>query len=161
VIGIIIGSYVAGSHDPRIVLGASMAGVIALGVSGTASAYLTESAEREKEIKELEKYMLVDMSDSIHKDAAKFASLFTSLINGASPVIAACIMLTPFMLALGDIISAETAFPLSLGISILEIFILGLLLGEISGKNKMVYGLKMLIVAGITMGIAYIVGSLF
>ncbi|MBD3387361.1 MAG: hypothetical protein GF416_00240 [Candidatus Altiarchaeales archaeon] len=158
--GVIVGSYVAGHHDPDVVLGTGFAGIVALGVSGSASAYLAERAMREKELKKLERSMLVDLGDTLHEDARSFAALFSSVVNGLSPVLTALIMISPFMAARLGLLAVEYAFMYSMLIGGLEIFLVGCYLGKISKSSMISYGVKMILVAVVAVILSYIIGSL-
>lgn len=160
-LGIIIGAYVSGHHDPRVVLGAGFAGIIALGISGASSAYFTEKAERERTLKELESSMLTDLHNTIHGKSQSFASFTSAFVNGFSPIFAAFIMAIPFLLSTKNIITVEVAFPLSIIIGLIEIFSLGYYLGYISRGNRMLYAIRMLAVAGVTAIAGIIVGQIF
>ena len=158
--GIIVGSYVAGHHDPSIVLASGLSGIVALGISGSATAYVSEKAMREKELKNLEGYMLLKLDKTIHKDAGDFAALFSSLVNGFSPVFAASIMAIPFIMAKMNLMNVEDAFKYSLIIGGIEVFTVGAYLGKISKESKMKYGFRMLAIAFIAAAVSYSVGSL-
>lgn len=160
-LGIIVGSYFAGHHSPNVVLGAGLAGVLALGVSGAASAYLTERAERGRTLKELERSMLTDLHGTVQEEAAEFASFFTAIVNGFSPVAAAFVMLSPFFLAVAGLIPVEVAFPISMIIAVIEVFTLGYYLGCIHGANRISYGMRMLAVAVVTAIIGFAIGKIF
>ena len=160
-LGIIIGAYVSGHHDPRIVLGSGFAGVIALGISGSASAYYTEKAERERGLKKLESSMLTDLRGTLHDESQSFASFMTAFVNGFSPILAAIVMAAPFLLSMRGIMVVEDAFLLSIVIGLTEIFSLGYYLGYISRGNSIFYGLRMLFVAAITGVSGTIIGMAF
>ncbi|MFH1836076.1 MAG: hypothetical protein ABH851_07810 [Methanobacteriota archaeon] len=160
-LGIIIGSYVSGHHTSGVVLGAGLAGVMALGFSGVSSAYLAEKAERTRKLRDLERAMLADLSGTVQEEAVEFASIFTALVNGFSPVLAAFIMLSPFFAAHLGLVSVEAAFPLAIIVGSFEVFFLGYYLGGISGGGRLSYGLRMLLIAGATALVSYVVGTIF
>ena len=112
-------------------------------------------------LKKLERSLLTDLHGTIQEEAAEFASFFTALVNGFSPVAAAFVMLSPFFLASLGLVSVEVAFPTSILIASLEVFTLGYYLGCINGENKITYGVKMLAVAAVTAIIGFTVGNLF
>jgi len=84
-LGILVGSYLSGNPDTHLVVLAGMGASIAMGISGMTGAYMTESAERTKKLKELESTMLVDLGNTIHGRASRFASVYTALVDGISP----------------------------------------------------------------------------
>lgn len=156
--GIIVGSYVAGHHDPSIVLASGFAGIVALGISGSASTYVSENAMREKQLRRLERHMLIKLDKSIQKEAGDFAAIFSALVNGFSPVLTALIMVIPFILAKATLLPVEKAFIYSLFIGALEVIAVGFYLGKISGGSKIAYSLKMLFIAFFAVIISYYVG---
>ena len=74
-LGVVIGASLSHMTDPSVVIIAGISGSFAMGISGFSGAYMAESAERTKEIKTLEKAMLRPMEESLHKEAARFATL--------------------------------------------------------------------------------------
>ncbi|HHQ45568.1 MAG TPA: hypothetical protein ENN13_05505 [Candidatus Altiarchaeales archaeon] len=160
-LGIVVGSYVAGQHDPGIVLGTGLAGIVALGGSGFATAFLSESAERKRELKKIEKSMLISLKGTMHDEARKFASVSTALVNGFSPIIASTVMVFPFLLSYFGMISVQSAFSSSIAIAVAEIFLLGCYLGVISGESRTSYGVKMLLIAVATAGLSFIIAGVF
>jgi len=146
-IGVLMGSYVAGIREPRIVLSTGMATCLAMGVSGFWGAYLTESAERKHELQELEHVMLTDMTNSKQARASRFAAAVVSVIDGLSPLVAGFVVLLPFVLnALwGDI---AMSYGLSLGTALLLLFGLGVFLARVANEHIVPAGIRM-IVAGI------------
>jgi predicted membrane protein (TIGR00267 family) len=117
-------------------------------VSGITSSYLTETAERKREIKELERSLLSNLKDSGITKAARTTTLVVSLINGLSPSIAALITMMPLFLPLFTTFAIGTAFYMSIGIGLIVLFSLGVFLGRVSKTNVIIYGLKTL-VAGV------------
>lgn len=98
--GIIVGSWVLGVEDPKIIVTAGLGGSLFMGVSGFFGAYITEKAERKRRLKTLERSMLTDLNESIHGEAYDFVSVYAALIDGLSPALTAVISLIPFILAL-------------------------------------------------------------
>jgi predicted membrane protein (TIGR00267 family) len=161
-LGIIVGSYVAGHHEAGIVLGTGLAGVIALGISGSATAYFTEKAIRERELNKLEKSMLTDLDGTIQDDARSFATIFAALVNGFSPIFMAMMMVIPFLISKFNMIAVENAFIYSLMIGIIEISLVGYYLGEISDKKKRLgYSIRMVGIALIAATASYLIGIIF
>ena len=57
-IGVVMGNFVVGVDDPKVVLVTGLSTALAIGISGGWGAYLTESAERRHAIGELEQVTL-------------------------------------------------------------------------------------------------------
>jgi len=149
-LGVIIGAFVAGSLESRIIITAAVAGSIAMGASGMSGAYMTEKAERKKKLKKLEKAMLTDMKDSVHDRSHRFASFFAAIVDGGSPAMAAMIVVSPFFLSNFAVISNEIAFFSSIAITLIMLTLLGTYLAKISDESMIRYGVQMLAVGLIT-----------
>jgi predicted membrane protein (TIGR00267 family) len=150
-LGVVIGAYVSGViNQPAVIISAGVAGSVAMGASGMSGAYMTEKAERTKKMKSLEKAMLSEMKDGIHKKSQRFATVFAAVVDGVSPAIAAMTVVSPFFLTSFDLISAETAFFGSIGLTLIVLTLLGVYLARISDESMIRYGIQMLIVGLIT-----------
>jgi predicted membrane protein (TIGR00267 family) len=129
---------------------------IAMAISGFSGSYLTESAERDREVEEIGKAMLSDMSDSMYAKATKTTSVVVALIDGSSPAIAAFIIIIPLFFVPSGILEMRLAFYFAIGICLALLFALGLFLGSVSKKNIWSYGAKTLF-AGIMTAILMLI----
>jgi predicted membrane protein (TIGR00267 family) len=141
-LGIVIGSWIAGVVKTEIVVTAGLGACLAMGVSGLFGAYMTERAERKNRLKELEAAMLSDLSNSIHSDASNFASVYAAIIDSASPMLTASISLVPFILTLTGTFAISDAYIASLVLTLATLFVLGLYLGKIARENIFLYGVQ-------------------
>ena len=151
-LGVVIGaSMTRGAIDPMFIILAGLSGAFAMCISGISGAYMTESAEREREIKVLERAMLSKMDEnSMHKEASRFATILTSLVDGFSPALAALIVISPFFMVRTGWMTIDLAFPLSISLTMLVLLVLGLYLAKISDQSLTKYGLRMLMVGLVT-----------
>lgn len=149
IFGVVLGAYLAGVTHPEIVIAVGLSTSVAIGISGLWGAFLTESAERRKEIKELEKLMMVKLEKTEITSAARWAISLTALIDALAPVAAALIILAPFYVAEPGLIDIHEAYLAALWLSFAVFFLLGVFLGRISRENIVVDGAKMLL-AGIS-----------
>ena len=152
IIGVLMGNYVAGVDDPKIVISTGLATSVAMGISGLWGAYLTEAAERQRDIAELSRYTLTDQTNTRIGRASRVAVIIVALVDGFSPFLASLIVLLPFFFAslTGDI---TWAYFTSLGLALLTLFCLGLFLGHISRGRMIVYGLKTVMAGVVSIGI--------
>ncbi|MCB9792453.1 MAG: hypothetical protein H6741_06960 [Alphaproteobacteria bacterium] len=141
IIGVVTGSWAAGVVEPRVVLATGTSTALAMGISGVWGAYLTESAERARELRELEAQMLTDLSQTRLGVSARRAVWVVTLVDGASPVLAAGVALVPFGLA-GLLPSVTWAYGLSLAVAVGILVALGLFLGRVSRGSAWAYALK-------------------
>lgn len=157
-LGIVVGSWIAGVQNPGFIVAAGLSACLAMGVSGLFGAYMTEKAERERSLKTLEESMLTDMNDTIHGDASNFVSVYAAIIDGASPALTAVFSLIPFFLSLTGVLAIREAYRISLTLTMILLFSLGLYLGRIAKESvrmRLVYGVGMatagLIVAAVVL----------
>ena len=117
-----------------------------MGLSGFAGAYMTEEAERTVSLKDLEKSMLSDLSNSVVGEASRFASIWAGIVDGVSPAVSAIICLVPFILSFYGIFPIYLAIQLSIVVGLSLMFLLGVFLGRISDRNVILHGVKTLCV---------------
>lgn len=158
IIGVLMGSYTAGVTDPRIVLTTGLSTCVAMGVSGLWGAYLTEAAERKRDLTELEEYTLSDLNDTQIGRASRAAVISVAIVDGLSPFLAALVVLLPFFFAL--LFSSITIiYFASLGMALLTLFGLGVFLGNISKAKVVQSGFKTVAAGLISILISYLMGS--
>ena len=146
VLGIVIGAYAAEITNESWVIWSGLGVSLAMGLSGFAGAYMTEEAEREKKLNTLEKSMLTELKDSVVGKASRFASIWAGVVDGVSPALTALVCLTPFFLSSHGLLSINFAIQLSVAMTLLIMFLLGVFLGKISNRNRLFHGAKMLFV---------------
>lgn len=146
-IGIVMGSYMGGVRNAGTVIRIGIATSVSIGVSGLWGAYLAESAERGRDLAELERISLTDLGDTKIGRASRVAVVVVSLVDGMSPLVSSLIVLAPFFLTplIGDIL---ISYALSTLLALTSLFGLGMFLGRISGRSLVGYGLRT-VVAGI------------
>jgi predicted membrane protein (TIGR00267 family) len=123
---------------------------IAMAISGFSGSYLAESAERDREVIDLGRAMLTDMSDSMYAKAGRTTSVVVAIVDGASPAIAAFIIIIPLFFVPAGILDYHIAFYIAIGICMTLLFFLGLFLGAVSKKNMWAYGAKTLFAGIVT-----------
>ncbi len=146
IIGVLLGNFIVGTQDHKHVLIAGMAVCISLLVSGVWSAYNSESAERAKEIKDLEMSTLHELDGTVISRAQRFAIIVLSAVNGLSSGLTAFIPLLPFFF--GRFIQINISYYIGFGLAFLILIGIGIFLGKISRRNIFISILKM-IVAGV------------
>jgi len=146
-IGVLMGNYLGGVRDAGIVIRIGIATAVSIGVSGLWGAYLAESAERGRELAELERLSLTDLGETKIGRASRVAVIVVSLVDGLSPFVSSLIVLVPLFFAplIGNIL---LSYALSFAIGLVGLFGLGMFLGHISGRSLVGYGLRT-VVAGI------------
>ena len=144
IIGVLMGNYMAGVRNAGIVIHTGIATSIAMGVSGLWGAYLTEAAERERELAELERLSLTDLGQTKIGRASRMAVVVVALVDGLSPFVASLIVLIPLFIAslIGNIL---VSYAFSMAVALVSLFGLGMFLGRISGRSLVGYGLRTLV----------------
>jgi predicted membrane protein (TIGR00267 family) len=140
-VGVVMGQWIGGVESAATVILTGLATSISIGVSGLWGAYLAESAERGRELAELEKISLIDLGETKIGRASRVAVIVVSLVDGLSPLFSSLIVLTPFFFAslVGDMV---VSYVVSLVLALVCLFGLGMFLGHISGRSLIGYGIR-------------------
>jgi predicted membrane protein (TIGR00267 family) len=158
IIGVLMGNFTAGVENPRIVVTTGLATCIAMGISGLWGAYLTEAAERQRELGELEEVTLTSLHETRLGEASRAAVVIVAVVDGLSPFLAAMIVLLPFFLA--QLFPAiRWVYLTALGLALLTLFLLGVFLGRVSRQNIILYGFRTVIAGGISIVISLALGG--
>lgn len=157
ILGVLVGGYFAGIESAGQVLSLGLAASFAMGVSGFYGAYMTEKAERSRELAELEESTLSDLRDTDIGHASTYATIFVSVVDGVSPALAAAVAISPFLL--GDAIGIKNAFYASFALAFVELFALGAYLGAISRDRIILSGVKMVSAGIICAVVGYLLGG--
>lgn len=158
IIGVLMGHYAAGVEDAMIVVTTGLTTSVAIGISGLWGSFLTESAERKREIDKLSESTLVDQNGSKIGKASRFAAVAVALIDGFSPFFASLIVLIPFFFA-NLFSNIHYVYFVSIGFALLVLFGLGMFLGKISKQNLVVMGIKTLAAGIISILISNLLGT--
>jgi len=155
VFGVLIGAYLGGVQSKGLLL-AIFGVTVAMAMSGFSGAYVAESAEREKELQEIEAATLEEThEDDIFTEAAGFASLFVAIVDGLAPAVGSLPMAIPFLLAVifpGIFVDISFLFIIAFLIGAVELFLLGSAIGKVSDRSPVKFGLLMVLM-GIVVGL--------
>ncbi len=150
-LGVVMGAWLGSITDPKSTVGVILTSGVAMMVSGFSGTYMTESAERNHSLNELEDAMLIDLDNTIYGQASRFVSIFAAFVDGSAPFLASIPAMIPFLLV-PSIFSIQTAYMVSAVACLFSLFMLGVYLATISGENILVSGVKM-VVSGIAVAI--------
>jgi len=151
VLGIIFGSVLLGQAAVKQILAAGIGASIAMGISGASGTYMTEKAEQERKIKEIEEAMLVKLDGTVIVKARERAAIISAIVDSLSAMLAGLVILAPYFGAAIGLLTSEIAFYLSTVISFALLFGLGIFLGKIAKKDIVRSGIKSLAVGLITL----------
>lgn len=158
-LGLLMGFYVSNDDVTLpMIITACTAAAIALSVSGISSAYISESAEKKQELKELEGAMITDLQNSAYGQATRFMPFVIAVVNGFAPLIFALIIMMPLGLAQWHPELIIYPVEVSIVVAFILIFFLGVFLGNISDSFWLWAGLRALLAALITGLLIYLVG---
>ena len=155
-LGLIIGFLVSTSPDLEVIINACVAAAIALGMSGISSAWVSEVAERKRELRELEEAMIADLRHSAHGQAARWVPLLVALVNGGAPLLISLLIISPLWMAQSGVPLPASPLYLAVAIAATEIFVLGVLLGRIADVSWLRSGLRTVVIAALTVALIYI-----
>ena len=151
ILGIILGSKLLGSAEAGQIVAASVGALIAMGVSGASGTYITEMAEQERKIKELQDAMLTNLEGTILVKAHREAAVISALVDSAAAIFAGLLAVAPYFLTVAGSIPDVAAFYSSLIISLSLLFTLGVFLGKVAGRSLLFSGLKALGIGCLTL----------
>lgn len=150
IFGVILGAFVAGISDFSLVVSIGIATSIAVGISGVWGAFLTETAERKRELRSLERSLHRKLKGTEIERAFTATTYITAAVDGLSPFIAALVILAPFILALPGI-SVEGTYYVSFILAAAVFMFLGAYLGHISKENIFLSAIKLILAGAICM----------
>ena len=149
-LGLTMGFEVADDVSLRTVFNACVGTAIALMMSGLSSAYVSEAAERRRELRELEAAMVTDLGGSAHARAARYAPWLIALVNGLAPLVMSMVIITPLWFSVLGLSWPLPVLESAIGLAFVVIFLLGVFLGRISGVFWLWSALRTLAIAAVT-----------
>jgi predicted membrane protein (TIGR00267 family) len=156
--GILIGTYVAGVRDPRVLISATIGAGVAMGVSGFFGVYMSEKAERRLDLEEAKKDREYDRDT--YEYAIIHVPVWAGIVDGFSPVFAIVIAVSPFVLSRYSSLAYTTAMGFSVLLILAMLFALGLFLGRISKAHAIVSGIKMVAVGIATALLSFLLSGI-
>jgi len=158
-LGAVLGTSASGSADAAMTAGLSVA--VALAMSNGFGSYLGERVEELRELRELERKMVVPeggLNGTLVHKLARLRIYASVVSHGGSSFVAALVPVVPFLI-LGD---ARMAAEVSMAVSGAFLFLLGVYLGRTCGESGfrlILRGLETLAVGVLVGLITHIVGA--
>ncbi len=152
-LGLTMGFRMSGASDPKLAVSACVGTAIALGMSGVSSAYVSETAERQRDLKSLEQAMIADLADTEHGAAARLIPVAVALVNGLAPLSISLLVIMPLWLDLWGLTLPWAALDVTAVLAFLVVFLLGVLMGWISGRFWLWTGARAVLIAAVTAGL--------
>lgn len=148
-LGLNTGFYLSAEVELSVAIHACVGAAIALCMSGISSAYLSETAERQHELAELQRAMVTDLDSSVQSTATLVIPVFIALVNGLSPFFFALLIIAPLWLAQAGLTMIYSPIAMAIGVAFTEIFFLGMFLAKIGTGSLIWSGIKALLI-GVT-----------
>lgn len=134
-IGVDVGGF-SPTADPAMIAMSIVGGGVAMGVfSGVIGVYMSERAERMKELAELERKMAKSLKGTVYWKAVKIIPVYVALWSGIGILLFPTLTALPYVFAKVGLIGIKAAFLASLVLALASMAFLGLYLGFISGEN--------------------------
>lgn len=154
ILGVILGAYVAEGHQhpelaKELILGAGLAGGIALAVSSAVGAYEAERVEHMLSHHQLERAMLRPV-EGTRKEAIRVSISVSAVAHGIAPLLAAFVPLVPFFF-----LSLDMAVLVAIVMTLALLFALGAYLGSLIREMIVYTGLRF-VIAGLATAIVLI-----
>jgi len=157
-LGIVIGASIAIGLSPEaartIIIAAGIGGGIANGLSNIIGAFAAEKTVAHKELERVERAMLkrgAIKNSELHRETEK-KIISSSVIDGLATIGGSVIPVLPFF-----ILPALPALEWSVAVTLAFFFVIGIYIGRVSRENLALSGLKMVLFAGATAGIAALI----
>ena len=159
-LGVVLGAWAVKVENPNIVVMAGLGACLAMGVSGLFGAYITEKAERRRQLKTFEEAMLSNLDGSLQQNASEFVPALAAVVDGLSPALTAVISLIPFMLSMAGLLPIWDSYIISFVLTFITLFALGLYLGRVAKEKMLLYGFQMLAAGVIIAIIVFMLGGI-
>ncbi len=156
-LGVLVGGYLGGVDSPRAIFTVVLTTAVGMGVSGFYGSYLVERAERGRAMRELEESTLSSLQDTTIASASRYATIVIAFVDGASPFLAALIVMIPFLFT--GVVSMHTAYFAAVVVGLVELFFLGMFLGAISRDRLWLSGLRLAAAGVIALVISLLLGG--
>ncbi|MFH0973489.1 MAG: VIT1/CCC1 transporter family protein [Candidatus Micrarchaeota archaeon] len=150
-LGLLFGAFFGGLQNNETVFLIGLSTAAAVSLSGFSGAFFAEEAERKKELHELERALLHKLKKTDYAKAFRFATYAAAAVDGFSPLLAALVILSPFLL-----LASAAAYLASFCLGFSLLFLLGAYLGVISKENFVGSGIKMVAVGAIALLVSFL-----
>lgn len=143
-LGVILGSYSTGVTEPSVTVGLINAGALSIFLSGSMGTYISERAERELKIRELERAVLMTLEETVISKLEKGKAIIIALMSGGVPSLTVTLLSIPFHLRRCGVLGIEHSYLFSVAEALTLLFIMGMYLGSLSRGNRLIYALSTL-----------------
>jgi len=143
--GIVNGLSLSGNLRSELAVISCISSGISMALSGFLGVYMSEKAEREADIRELERHLASSLEGTDIDRAMRVSVVLAALIDSVSPFLSAFIVTIPFILSLYSILTVEQAYYGFMVASVSFLAFLGYVMGRRSGRGLRYSALMVLI----------------
>ena len=154
-LGVVVGSAFIAEPELEVILGTMITVSFALAISSGVSVYEAESLERDREVRELEKTMLISLEDTQVMKSARTVAIIVASVNLITPLLVCVIYNSPFVMAYLGIVGIKMAAWASIAMALSTLMVAGIIVGRKGKENAILQGVKMAALGGITFLIGY------
>ncbi len=146
-LGVSVGGY-ASTADPKLLGLSIVGGGLAMGLfSGVIGVYLSERAERLRELREIERSMARSLEGTVYAEMARLIPVYVALWSGLGAVAFPILVALPYFASAAGLAGIRTAYYMSLSTGTALSALLGYYLAIVSGESKLVSTLRLLALA--------------
>jgi len=143
--GIVNGLSLSGNLRSDLAVISCISSGISMALSGFLGVYMSEKAEREADIRELERHLASSLKGTDIDRAMRISVVLTALIDSIAPLLSALIVTIPFILSLYGILTVGQAYYGFMAASVAFLALLGYAMGRRSGRGLRYSALMVLI----------------
>ena len=141
-IGIVVGAYLSGVTEGRLIVMIGLGAAVGLGTSGVWSVWEIERAEQRRAQNELEMAMLTDVEDTLVAREFRAAQVLHASASASGPVLGIAITLFPLLLE-GTVLTLGQSVLAAIGVGVIALGSVGAYLASISRQRWYVSAIRM------------------
>ena len=154
-IGVNIGGF-SGEANPLLLAMSIIGGGVSLGlISNLLGVYMSERAERVRELRDLERKLASSLKGSIYWKAARFIPLYVALWSSIGVLLFPAMIAIPYLASSAGLVSLHNAFYASLAISITALAGVSAYLGKITHEGLLRGALRGLLLGLLSIVLVY------
>ncbi len=143
--------------EPAIIALGMIGGSLSLGVvSGLAGVYLSERAERLREVRELEKKLGGSLEGSVYEKAARVVPVYVALWSFVGMLVFPLVAATPYIVAASGVLSLSVAFAVSIAMVMVMLALIGAYMGKISGEGVLKSAFRTVLLGVLALIVVYL-----
>jgi predicted membrane protein (TIGR00267 family) len=160
-LGVNVGAYNPGV-DPKVLILAVLGGSISLSlISGFIGVFISEKAERVRELRDLERKLGARLENTIYARSATLVPLYVALWSSTGMLLFPLVIVAPYTAVLAGIMGLAEAFSASIAIALLSLAVIGAYLGIVMGERMWLSALRTLGLGIVTLAVVVVFKLVF